>query len=87
MSRFLYILRSIIFKIHELNSLPPPKSLSFFSIVIKYCTVDLSLVPLAQGQHGFPSGEGSVCSGTQDGICSQRHLLKTGKLLIKKKSA
>lgn len=42
------------------------------------------VVPLAQGQRGFLSGEGSVCSGTQDGICSQRHLLKTGKLLVKK---
>lgn len=36
-------------------------------------------VPLARRQHGFPSGAGSVCSGTQHGICSLQQSLETLK--------
>lgn len=36
-------------------------------------------VPWARGQRGFPFGAGSVCSGTQDGICSQQQSLETIK--------
>lgn len=43
------------------------------------CVCVLLSIPLAQRQHGFPSGAGSVCSGTQHGICSRQQSLETLK--------